>query len=53
MAYVARSGGVDLSAFAGADVPRHPVSPEIRVESTEAVGSVFLVEFRGAPLGLT
>jgi hypothetical protein len=27
-AYVARSGGVDLSAFAWSDVPRHPVSPE-------------------------
>ena len=27
-AYVARSGGVDLSAFAWADVPRHPLSPE-------------------------
>jgi hypothetical protein len=27
-AYVARSGGVDLAAFAWADVPRHPVSPE-------------------------
>jgi hypothetical protein len=27
-AYVARSGGLDLSAFAWADVPRHPVSPE-------------------------
>jgi hypothetical protein len=27
-AYVARSGGVDLSAFAWSDVPRYPVSPE-------------------------
>jgi hypothetical protein len=27
-AYVARSGGVDLSAFAWEDVPRHPVAPE-------------------------
>ena len=27
-AYVARSGGVDLSAFAWADVAHHPVSPE-------------------------
>ena len=27
-AYVARSGGVDLSAFAWDDVPRHPLSPE-------------------------
>jgi Fatty acid desaturase len=27
-AYVARSGGLDLDAFAWADVPRYPVSPE-------------------------